>query len=158
MAIDTHVLHRFSTEEYEAIISSGALADRHVELLDGLLVDMSPQAAPAAAAETAGPATATLGDVVVVADLSPRSTGPTTVSIQLQHTSGGPAEGVESLTARLSNGDVDLGEVPLVFLGPGSYAAEVVLPVPGTWRVQVSVRQSEFVNPVTTLELTVPEA
>lgn len=47
MAIDQHIpLHRFSTEEYEAIISSGALEDRRVELLDGLLVDLMPQDEP----------------------------------------------------------------------------------------------------------------
>ena len=37
----------------------------------------------------------------------------------------------------------------------GSYTAEVVLPSAGTWRLQISLRTSEFDNPVTTLEFTV---
>lgn len=40
--IDTSV-HRFSTDEYEHMVQTGALAELRVELLDGLLVDMSPQ-------------------------------------------------------------------------------------------------------------------
>ena len=42
MAIEETV-HRLSTAEYERMVDSGALADVRVELLDGLLVDMSPQ-------------------------------------------------------------------------------------------------------------------
>ena len=101
------------------------------------------------------PATATLGDLIVEADISPRTTGPTTVTIRLRHTGGGPAVGVESLNARLTSDRADLGEIPLAFVAEGQYEPEVVLPAPGTWRLQVSVRRSEFVNPVTTLEFTV---
>jgi len=36
-------VHRISTVEYERMVESGALEDMRVELLDGLLVDMSPQ-------------------------------------------------------------------------------------------------------------------
>jgi Uma2 family endonuclease len=39
MAVDEH-LHRFTTEEYLAMARSGLLADVHVELLDGLIVDV----------------------------------------------------------------------------------------------------------------------
>lgn len=42
MAIDQHI-HRFSTDEYERIVDTGAFDDLKVELLDGLLVDMTPQ-------------------------------------------------------------------------------------------------------------------
>jgi Uma2 family endonuclease len=42
MAIEEHV-HRLSSAEYERMVESGALADVRVELLDGLLVDMTPQ-------------------------------------------------------------------------------------------------------------------
>ncbi len=35
-------LHRFSTAEYDRLVASGALEDVRVELLDGLLVDVSP--------------------------------------------------------------------------------------------------------------------
>jgi Uma2 family endonuclease len=42
MAIEERV-HRLSSAEYERMVDSGALADMRVELLDGLLVDMTPQ-------------------------------------------------------------------------------------------------------------------
>jgi Uma2 family endonuclease len=47
-ATSTHALsfddlHRLSTDQYERIVATGALEEMHVELLDGLLVDMSPQ-------------------------------------------------------------------------------------------------------------------
>ncbi len=42
MALDAHV-HHFSTDEYHRIVGTGALDGIRVELLDGLLVDMTPQ-------------------------------------------------------------------------------------------------------------------
>lgn len=42
MAI-TEDLHRFSTDAYLQIMESGSLATSRVELLDGLIVDMTPQ-------------------------------------------------------------------------------------------------------------------
>jgi Uma2 family endonuclease len=42
MALELHP-HRLSTAEYERIVETGALAELDVELLDGLLVDMSPE-------------------------------------------------------------------------------------------------------------------
>ncbi len=44
----------------------------------------------------------------------------------------------------------------LASLGPGVYAGDVVLPTGGEWEVQVSLRTTEFDNPVRTLELVVP--
>lgn len=42
MAIDEYV-HRFTTAEYNRIVDTGAFDDLDVELLDGLLVDVTPQ-------------------------------------------------------------------------------------------------------------------
>jgi Uma2 family endonuclease len=42
MALEQHV-HRLSTAEYDRVVGSGALDGLRVELLDGLLVDMTPQ-------------------------------------------------------------------------------------------------------------------
>jgi Uma2 family endonuclease len=42
MAIEERI-HRMSTAEYERIVDSGALGQLRVELLDGLLVDVTPQ-------------------------------------------------------------------------------------------------------------------
>jgi Uma2 family endonuclease len=43
VAIIESSVHRLSTEEYERVVRTGALEEMPVELLDGLLVDMSPQ-------------------------------------------------------------------------------------------------------------------
>jgi Uma2 family endonuclease len=42
MALEQYA-HRLSTAEYDRMVDSGALEGLRVELLDGLLVDMSPQ-------------------------------------------------------------------------------------------------------------------
>lgn len=36
-------IHRLSSAEYERMLDTGALDGLRVELLDGLLIDMSPQ-------------------------------------------------------------------------------------------------------------------
>ena len=36
-------IHRVTIEEYHGLVNSGALDDAHVELIDGLIVDMSPR-------------------------------------------------------------------------------------------------------------------
>jgi Uma2 family endonuclease len=43
LSIDETSVHRLSTDVYERMVGSGALEGLRVELLDGLLVDMSPQ-------------------------------------------------------------------------------------------------------------------
>lgn len=40
---ETLPLHRLDVDTYNAIVDSGALEGQHVELLDGVLVEMSPQ-------------------------------------------------------------------------------------------------------------------
>jgi hypothetical protein len=42
MAVGEHI-HRFSTDAYLQIVQSGSLARSHVELLDGLIVDVTAQ-------------------------------------------------------------------------------------------------------------------
>jgi hypothetical protein len=42
-------IHRLDLDAYDRVVASGALEGEHVELLDGLVVDMSPQS-PAHAA------------------------------------------------------------------------------------------------------------
>lgn len=127
-----------------------------VLVLTGFLVDRSPQA-EASAVDRArnGVQTATLEDVEVQARLAPLTTGPNTVSLELRDASGEPFEGLEAPKARLTSDELDLGPMTLTNVGPGDYTAEVVIPSPGTWRLQVSLRTSEFDNPVTTLEFVV---
>ena len=48
-----------------------------------------------------------------------------------------------------ADGSTDLGTQPVVPTAAGTYTIETVVPSPGTWEVQVSLRASEFDNPVT---------
>ncbi|MBE1876553.1 hypothetical protein [Myceligenerans pegani] len=52
--------------------------------------------------------------------------------------------------------EVDLGTVEVASLAPGVYAADVVLPTTGESEVQVSLRTTEFDNPVRTVTFEVP--
>lgn len=131
-----------------------------VLLVTGLLVDRSPDpvveaAAPAAAA---GPAIGTvqLGDVAAEVEVTPAAVGPATVTITMTDAAGEPTEGWAAPRISLSTGDVDLGEVALRNLGPGVYSGDVVLPTGGTWQAQVSLRTTEFDNPVRTVDFDVP--
>ncbi|WP_341926127.1 copper resistance protein CopC [Nocardioides psychrotolerans] len=125
----------------------------------GFLVNQSPRgdAAAAAAAAPSRVTTGSLEDFTVLATLSPGSRGPNTLSLQLQDLAGEPLDGFAApeVSVRSAQADVDLGLVPVVPTAAGTYAAEVVFPTSGTWEVQVSLRESEFANPVTTLSVEV---
>jgi copper transport protein len=125
----------------------------------GFLVDRNPEgdAPPASTAVASEPGvrTATLGDIEVRATLTPLTTGPNTVTIQLRSPTGEPTEGVAPPVVRLSSDRVVLGAVPLTPGEAGTYTGTVVLPAPGTWRMQVSLRVSKFANPVAELEFVV---
>ncbi len=126
-----------------------------VLLITAVLVDRSPTAAAAGAAGSAV-RTATLGGIEVRTTVSPPVIGPSTVTIELRDANGEPTEALEAPRARLASSQVDLGAVPVANMGPGVYSGQVVLPSAGTWRLQVSLRVSEFDSPVTALEFTVP--
>lgn len=132
-----------------------------VLLLTGFLVDRSPdpEVASTVPAWASGTAvhTATLGDIDVSATVDPHTTGPNTLSIELRDAEGLPTEGLEAPRVRLSGPDVDLGTIPLEAALAGTYTAQVVLPTAGTWELQVSLRTSEFDNPVATLQIPVFE-
>ncbi|GAA5117368.1 copper resistance protein CopC [Alloalcanivorax gelatiniphagus] len=130
-----------------------------VLLVTGFLVDRSPEpdgavGAPAAQREAAE--SVLLGGIVARVALDPVAVGPATVTITMTDPAGEPAEGYAAPRLSLSTGEVDLGEVALRNLGPGVYAGDVVLPTGGTWEAQVSLRTTEFDNPVRTVELEVP--
>lgn len=42
-AVDVDQLHRYSIDEYEDLVLKGAFEDQRVELIDGLILDMSPK-------------------------------------------------------------------------------------------------------------------
>ena len=131
-----------------------------VLLVTGFLVDRSPEPdvtveAPAAT-EQAATRSVQLGDIAAEVELEPLGVGPATVTITMTDDAGEPAEGFAAPRLTLSTGEVDLGEVALTSLGPGIYAGDVVLPTAGAWKAQVSLRTTEFDNPVRTVEFEVP--
>ncbi len=123
----------------------------------GVLVDQSPH--PAAAAVRSGApmvAAAPLGDsLTALATVAPGAVGRNALLVQIQDVSGDPVETAYPPTVRVRSDDVDLGEVPVRAQASGTYQGVVVLPHPGQWRVQVSLRLDEFDNPVTELMLAV---
>lgn len=125
----------------------------------GFLVNVSPRGDGPAAAATAPSRVVTgrLEELRALATLSPGTRGPNTLTLQLQDLAGEPLDGFAApeVSVRSAASDVDLGRVPVVPTAAGTYAAEVVFPTSGTWEVQVSLRESEFANPVTTLSVEV---
>ncbi|MFC5008233.1 copper resistance CopC/CopD family protein [Dactylosporangium cerinum] len=128
-------------------------------LITGFLVDTSPEggALPASASAGASPDTrsTTLGDIKVQATLTPLTRGSNTMTLRLSSATGEPAEGVAPPVVRLSSDGATLGDIPLTHVSAGFYTAQVTLPVSGTWRMQVSLRVSAFVNPVAELKFVV---
>lgn len=131
-----------------------------VLLVTGFLVDRSPESDTVAASVEESAATAgedvVLGQISARISLDPPAVGPATLTITMTDALGEPAEGYEAPRLSLKSGEVDLGEVQVASLGPGVYAGEVVLPTGGEWEVQVSLRTTEFDNPVRTVTFRVP--
>ena len=96
-----------------------------------------------------------LGELRVLAVMSPRETGPNTLLIQLQDETGEPVELPRPPTVELRTAGLDLGRVPVENVDTGTYRVFVLLPEPGAWEAQVSVRRNRFENPVTTVSFEV---
>ncbi|MFB7662839.1 FixH family protein [Kitasatospora sp. NPDC056138] len=77
--------------------------------------------------------------------LSPASTGPNTVKLSLDDSSGKPAE-VPELQLAFTLPDRDLGPLPasLNAEGPGRWSGTAQLPLAGDWVVSVTVRSSDI--------------
>ena len=75
----------------------------------------------------------------------------------MQDQSGEPVTPPRPPVVEVRSGDVDLGAVELATIGVGTYTADVVLPSPGRWEVQVALRTSKFESPVSTLRIDVPD-
>lgn len=122
----------------------------------GFLVNQSPRPAPVEVpAGRTGVEDGTLGELTVLAVMSPRERGPNSVLIQLQDQAGEPVEVKVPPVVELRSGDLDLGSVPVTSADAGTWRAHVLLPRPGVWELQVSVRESRFENPVTTVRFDV---
>jgi copper transport protein len=123
-----------------------------VLLVTGFLVNQVPRPTTTPAAADRSTAVAFADDVKVVAHVAPGRVGRNAVHVQVQDLSGEPVEPFASPTVALVRGDVDLGTQEVRNVDAGTYVSDVVIPRPGTWQVRVSVRTSEFDNPVLTLE------
>ncbi len=122
----------------------------------GFLVNQSPRPAPVTPASgTTGVGAATAGDLRVLAAMDPRRTGSNTLLVQVQDAAGEPYDPPANPVVALRTEGLDIGEVTMRPVGAGTYRGEVVVPRPGAWEVQVSIRLSRFENPVTTVTLVV---
>jgi copper transport protein len=135
----------------EAVVVVAAIA------VTGFLVNQSPGAAtPTVRDGRSGVQTAQLGELRVLAIMTPRAPGTNTVLVQLQDATGEPVEPTRLPEVRVGSDTVNLGEMPVTSCDTGTYCAEVMLPTAGRWVVQVSLRVSEFENPVAAVTFRVP--
>ncbi|HYH35460.1 MAG TPA: copper resistance protein CopC [Nocardioides sp.] len=124
----------------------------------GFLVNQSPRPAPVEVPPgQTGVQEGSLGQLEVLAVMTPRRQGSNTLLVQVQDASGEPVTPPRTPQVSLRSGEVDLGAVRLVNADVGTYRAEVVLPRGGTWEVQVGLRLSRFESPVTTVRFEVAE-
>ncbi len=121
-----------------------------VLVLTGFLVNQSPRAEAVVVPDgRTGVQSTPLGDdAKVLASMTPGRVGQNTVLVQLQDLSGEPLEPTRLPEISLRSDEIDLGQVTTSSVAAGTFRADVVLPAAGSWRVQVSLRLSEFDNPV----------
>jgi copper transport protein len=122
----------------------------------GFLVNQSPRPAPVTPPSgTTGVGAATAGDLRVLAVMDPRRTGANSLLVQVQDAAGEPYDPPTNPIVSVKTDGLDIGAVTMTPTGAGTYRGEVVVPRPGEWEVQVSIRLSRFENPVTTVRLQV---
>ncbi|NHA01796.1 hypothetical protein G5V59_24565 [Nocardioides sp. W3-2-3] len=124
----------------------------------GFLTQKPPGGEAPATPATAdtGVATGLAGDdLKVLAVLDPGPGLQRRLIVQVQNLAGDPLDLYDAPAVALRNDDVDLGEIPVVPDGAGTYVADVVFPTAGRWKAQVSVRVDAFTSPVTTVDLDV---
>ncbi len=96
-----------------------------------------------------------VGDFQALITLDPGTRGPNTLALQIQDQAGEPLDVFAAPEVSISNESVDLGRIELEPVGAGTYTASVVFPSSGEWAARVSLRETEFDNPVATVELNV---
>ncbi len=119
------------------------------------------EAVAAIPSQTGGAQTADLGEAGT-ATVSARQTDGRSYRLRLTLTTSGgaPLRPYAKPTMSLSSddvelGNVDLGDVELRRTGRGAYEGDVVIPRDGEWSVAVSVRTSEFDNPVAVVPVSI---
>jgi hypothetical protein len=100
-------------------------------------------------AAAATPVTAELGASGQVELTVTRATGRAVqLDLRLLDPAGQPLAAYAPPTLTVRNDELSLGEARLTGTALGSYRATVTIPTDGSWSAQVSVRTSEFDNPV----------
>lgn len=122
-----------------------------------VVVDPPGAPAPAAEAATTGPQqlSGALGDGTLTATVDRSAGGSTTLTIAATDADGQPVEPVADPVVRLLGPDLELGPVALTGTGPGAWTGAVAVPTAGDWTLEVSVRITEFENPVASLPFTI---
>ena len=92
-------------------------------------------------------ATAAVGEQTLRMTLDGVIVGTTGFRLEVLDDSGAPVEAYAEPKVRASTDGLDL-DVSLVAESPGVWSGAITLPRPGKWVVEVSVRLSEFENPV----------
>ncbi|HEX4191295.1 MAG TPA: copper resistance protein CopC [Marmoricola sp.] len=130
--------------------------------LTGFLVDRSPVQATGQTALPGGFDSSTFsgqtGGVRVVASIKPAETGENSVTIQVQDSAGDPIEPAQAPIISFSLGTLGLGDQAVTDVDSGTYTADVLIPKAGTWTLSVSVKVTQFDNPVVSIKVPVRKA
>jgi copper transport protein len=129
----------------EAVLIVGVL------VVTGFLVDRSPQVEQDIAGGGTGTRSALMGDYRVYATLAPSTVGANRLRVQLQDLGGEPVDPKVWPTVSVRTSGLDLGPRSMISDDAGTREVTVILPKPGRWEVQVSLRVDEFTNPVVSL-------
>ena len=129
-----------------------------VVALTGFLVNQSPRAEALVSSDAhASVQTTRLDDVEVLATMTPGQVGQNTLLVQIQDLTGEPVETTSLPVISLRSDELDLGQIKATSSAAGTLRADVVLPAAGAWRLQVSLRLSEFENPVAVVTFNVTD-
>lgn len=97
------------------------------------------------------------GDARVSIVVVPARRGTNAIQVSVLEADGEPVDPIGAPVLRISLEEADIGpfERPLTPTAPGHWEASADLPLAGEWTMEVSVRLSEFTNPVVGTEVTV---
>jgi copper transport protein len=155
-----HAERGTAAQRMQRVVRAEALLLVGVLGLTGFLVDRSPVESPGAIALPGGFDDSTFSgqaqEVRVVASLAPLGVGRNEVRFQVQDLAGNPIEPAAAPVLTASAGSLALGDQEVRNVDSGTYRATLVIPRPGTWTLQVSVRLTVFDNPVVSITVPVP--
>ncbi len=130
-----------------------------VVAVTAVLVSQTPRTAEAAESRPSqGTLTAVVGNANATMIVTPARRGTNSLQLTIVDASGVPLSLAETPELSVALPRYDLGPFkhPLSMTGTGTYEAAVDFPLKGTWTVTLSVRLSEFENPVVTRKIVIP--